>query len=149
MKVTNNNTSNFYSYNTKNTIDNKFSNSVKNENLIKTNKKVNRSLDFVGPNAPKAVEEAWKKALEETGVNDLGKNEEGMYTHITQMMIMKIMLVKGTGSSDVLGKSVSSAIEATKKALYMLNNQLESSGDSLEAKEREFYESFLKHLNQI
>lgn len=149
MKVTNNNTSNFYSYNTKNTIDNKFSNSVKNEDLIKTNKKVNRSLDFVGPNAPKAVEEAWEKALEETGVNDLGKNEEGMYTHITQMMIMKIMLVKGTGSSDVLGKSVSSAIEATKKALYMLNNQLEPSGDSLEAKERDFYESFLKHLNQI
>lgn len=153
MKIINNNISNYYSYNTKNTIDNKFSNSVKNEDLIKTNKKVNKSLDCVGANAPKAVQEAWEKALEETGVDDFGRNEEGMHTHITQMMIMQIMLVKGTGSSDVLGNSVSSAIKATKQALHMLNNQIEPSRDSgkinLEAKEREFYEAFLKHLNQI
>ena len=49
-----------------------------------------RAFDMVGPNAPQSVKDAWMKAAQEVNANGLGIRENGMMTHISQMMVQRL-----------------------------------------------------------
>ena len=153
MKIINNNILNYNNYNMKNIIDNKKSDNIlDNKNLDTAYKKIrNDTLNIFGPNAPKSVNDAWTKTLDEPGIYDLGCDENGE-DHITQMDILRVIIEEQTGSCDVLGNSVDSAIKTVKLALDMLNNPITASTDpqiiKRQEKEKEFYEKFLANLNQ-
>ena len=116
-----------------------------------------RALESIGSNAPENVKKAWMEAANEVGANGFGLLPNGMWSHISQFMIQSgIAWLKGeTGFNDVLGNSVESAILATKKALYDLDNPLEPNATrSIEVqqariKEREFYVAFLDKLQNL
>lgn len=154
MKIMNSNIINYHSYNTENIVDNeKSSKLVKNDDLDKIYKNIsNDTFKNIGPNAPKSVKDAWEKSLEETGIYNLGCDEDGQ-DHITQMDILRVILEEQTGSYDILGNSVDSAIEAINLLLNMLKNPITPSTDpqiiKRQEKEKEFYEAFLKNLSQI
>lgn len=154
MKIVNNNIFNYTNFNPEDIVGNKKSNDfTQNESLNKASyKKIqNDTLNIVGPNAPKSVKDAWTKTLDETGIYDLGCDENGE-DHITQMDILRVIIEEQTGSCDVLGNSVDSAIKTVKLALDMLNNPITASTDpqiiKRQEKEKEFYEKFLSNLNQ-
>jgi hypothetical protein len=154
MKIMNSNIINYHTYNTENIVDNKKSSElVKNDNLDKIYKKIsNDRFNNMGPNAPKSVKDAWEKSLEETGINDLGCDENGE-DHITQMDILRVIIEERTGGYDILGNSVDSAIESVNLALSMLKNPITLEMDpqkiKRQEKEQEFYETFLKNMKQI
>ncbi len=111
---------------------------------------------MVGPNAPQSVKDAWMKAAQEVNANGLGIRENGMMTHISQMMVQRLgKVLKGeTENTDILGNSVESAIRATKQALYDLEHPIAYTPKSIEVqqariKEREFYNAFLEKLEQL
>ncbi len=115
-----------------------------------------RAFDMVGPNAPQSVKDAWMKAAQEVNANGLGIRENGMMTHISQMMVQRLgKVLKGeTENPDILGNSVESAIRATKQALYDLEHPIAYTPKSIEVqqariKEREFYNAFLEKLEQL
>jgi len=115
-----------------------------------------RAFDMVGPNAPQSVKDAWMKAAQEVNANGLGIRENGMMTHISQMMVQRLgKVLKGeTENTDILGNSVESAIRATKQALYDLEHPIAYTPKSIEVqqariKEREFYNAFLEKLEQL
>jgi len=111
------------------------------------------AFDMVGPNAPQEVKDAWMEAAEKVNANGLGLSGNGMMSHISQMMVQRLtkMLKGETGNPDILGKTVESAIRATKKALYDLEHPLAYTPKSVEVeqariKEKEFYTAFLERL---
>ncbi len=115
-----------------------------------------KAFDMVGPNAPQSVKDAWMKAAQEVNANGLGIRENGMMTHISQMMVQRLgKVLKGeTENTDILGNSVESAIRATKQALYDLEHPIAYTPKSIEVqqariKEREFYNAFLEKLEQL
>lgn len=115
-----------------------------------------KAFDMVGPNAPQNVKDAWMGAAKEVNVNGLGIRGNGMMSHISQMMVQRLnkMLKGETGNFDILGNTVESAIQATKQALYNLDNPLAPAYRSIEAeqariKEREFYVAFLEKLEKL
>ncbi len=115
-----------------------------------------KAFDMVGPNAPQSVKDAWMKAAQEVNANGLGIRENGMMTHISQMMVQRLgKVLKGeTENPDILGNSVESAIRATKQALYDLEHPIAYTPKSIEVqqariKEREFYNAFLEKLEQL
>lgn len=115
-----------------------------------------RAFDMVGPNAPQSVKDAWMKAAQEVNANGLGIRENGMMTHISQMMVQRLnkMFQGEYGSPDILGNSVKSAIRATKQALYDLEHPIAYTPKSIEVqqsqiKERQFYHAFLEKLEQL
>lgn len=152
MKIMNNNIINYQSYGTEKIVDNKKSNKlVKNDDLDKIYKKIsNDTFKNIGPNSPKAVQDAWEKALEETDSYDLGRDENGV-GHITQMDILRVIIEERTGGYDILGNSVNSAMKAVNIALSMLKNPIAPETDpqkmKWKEKEKEFYEAFLRNLN--
>jgi CBS domain-containing protein len=154
MKIMNSNIINYHSYNTEKIVDNKKSSElVKNDNSDKIYKKISEdTFKNMGPNAPKAVKDAWEKTLEETGAYDLGRDENGV-GYITQMDILRAIKRAQNESYDILGNSVDSAVEAVNLALSMLKNPITPETDpqkiKRQEKEKEFYEAFLKNLNQI
>lgn len=113
-----------------------------------------KAFDIVGPNAPQCVKDAWIESARQVGANGLGISHTGMYSHISQMMVQRIVNDYNgkSNSSDILGNSVESAIQATKQALYNLDHPLEpNTKKSIEVqqalmKEREFYAAFLEKL---
>ena len=113
-----------------------------------------KAFDIVGPNAPLCVKDAWIESARQVGANGLGISHTGMYSHISQMMVQRIVNDYNgkSNSSDILGNSVESAIQATKQALYNLDHPLEpNTKKSIEVqqalmKEREFYAAFLEKL---
>lgn len=99
-------------------------------------------LDVLGPSAPDEVKDAWKRAEKESGVNGYGMNSEGKFTQITALFAMSIeKMVNGSGQ-DILGNTISSAVEAVRKALERLG--IPQSEE--EKKEQLFYEAFLRIL---
>lgn len=115
-----------------------------------------KAFDMVGPNAPQSVKDAWMKAAQEVNANGLGIRENGMMTHISQMMVQRLnkMFQGEYGSPDILGNSVKSAIRATKQALYDLEHPIAYTPKSIEVqqsqiKERQFYHAFLEKLEQL
>ena len=113
-----------------------------------------KAFDIVGSNAPQCVKDAWIESARQVGANGLGISHTGMYSHISQMMVQRIVNDYNgkSNSSDILGNSVESAIQATKQALYNLDHPLEpNTKKSIEVqqalmKEREFYAAFLEKL---
>lgn len=111
--------------------------------------------DF-GPNAPETVRKAWREAAEETGVDGMGRQPDGKLSHISQMMVMQVQNWhrQAPNYTDLLGNSVSSALEAANQALYNLANPLmPDSGYSAQTqaqrlKEQAFFERFIEKLNR-
>lgn len=115
-----------------------------------------KAFDMIGPNAPQGVKDAWMEAAKEVNANGLGIRGNGMMSHISQMMVQRLnkMLKGETENFDILGNTVESAIQATKKALYDLEHPLAPAYRSIEAeqariKEREFYVAFLEKLGKL
>ncbi len=115
-----------------------------------------KAFDMVGPNAPREVKDAWMDAAKEVNANGMGIRGNGMMSHISQMMVQRLnKQLKGeTENFDILGSTVESAIQATKKALYDLEHPLAPAYRSIEAeqariKEREFYTAFLERLEKL
>lgn len=114
-----------------------------------------KAFNSVGSKAPKEVKDAWMDAARETGVNGLGIGSNGMMSHISQLMVQRlkrIMMGDGADPNDILGNSISSAIRAIEQALYDLDHPLVPNNTrSIEvqrqrAKEKEFYQVFLRNL---
>ena len=115
-----------------------------------------KAFDMVGPHAPQDVKDAWMEAAKEVNANGAGIKKNGMMSHISQMMVQRCtkMLRGETDYSDILGSTVGSAIQATKQALYDLDNPIAPAYRSIEAqqariKEREFYVAFLEKLEKL
>ena len=115
-----------------------------------------KAFEMVGPHAPQEVKDAWMEAAKEVHANGLGIRENGMMTHISQMMVQRLnkMFQGEYGSPDILGNSVKSAIRATKQALYDLEHPIAYTPKSIEVqqsqiKERQFYHAFLEKLEQL
>ena len=115
-----------------------------------------KAFESVGANAPEEVKQAWMEAAKEVHANGLGIRENGMMTHISQMMVQRLnkMFQGEYGSPDILGNSVKSAIRATKQALYDLEHPIAYTPKSIEVqqsqiKERQFYHAFLEKLEQL
>lgn len=116
-------------------------NSHNNGAAKKTRKSFN-GLDILGSAAPSKVKEAWNKAENESGVNGMAMNSDGMLTQLTQLFVMSVENAHNGGGRDILGDSVYSAKEAVQKAL----NRLGIPKNSEEKKEKFFYEAFLRFL---
>ena len=116
-----------------------------------------KAFEYIAPNAPESVKQAWIEAAKEMGANGFGLLPNGMLSHISQLMVQSgIAWLKGeTNFNDVLGNSVASAISSAQKALYDLDNPLEPNATrSIEVqqarnKEREFYIAFLEKLENL
>ena len=115
-----------------------------------------KAFEMVGPNAPQEVKDAWMEAAKEVNANGMGIRGNGMMSHISQMMVQRLnKQLKGeTENFDILGSTVESAIQATKKALYDLEHPVVYTPRSIEVqqariKEGEFYRAFLKRLEQL
>lgn len=115
-----------------------------------------KAFDMVGPNAPQEVKDAWMDAAKEVNANGMGIRGNGMMSHISQMMVQRLnKQLKGeTENFDILGSTVESAIQATKKALYDLEHPIVYTPRSIEVqqariKEGEFYRAFLEKLEQL
>lgn len=115
-----------------------------------------KAFDMVGPNAPQDVKDAWMETAKEVNANGLGIRGNGMMSHISQMMVQRLnkMLKGETENFDILGNTVESAIQATKKALYDLEHPMAPAYRTIEAeqariKEREFYTAFLERLERL
>ena len=115
-----------------------------------------KAFEMVGSNAPQEVKDAWMDAAKEVNANGMGIRGNGMMSHISQMMVQRLnKQLKGeTENFDILGNTVESAIQATKKALYNLDHPLAPAYRTIEAeqariKEREFYVAFLEKLEKL
>jgi hypothetical protein len=116
-----------------------------------------KAFDYVAPNAPEKVKEAWMEAAKEMGTNGMGMAQNGMLTHISAMMVNRAEnWMNGIENhEDILGDSVESALESAKQALYDLDNPLEPvTKRSLAVqqeimKEREFYQAFISKLETL
>ena len=133
-----------------------FSDVVSEKVLAKKDNVDEKAFKEVAPNAPEEVKNAWIEAAKEVGANGLGIQKNGMLSHISQMMVQRLnKTLKGeTENFDILGNTVESAIQATKQALYNLDNPLAPSYRTIEAeqariKEREFYVAFLEKLEKL
>ena len=111
---------------------------------------------MVGRGAPQEVKDAWMEAAKEANANGMGIWGNGMMSHISQMMVQRLnRQLKGeTENLDILGNTVESAIQATKKALYDLEHPRVYTPRSIEVqqariKEGEFYRAFLEKLEQL
>ena len=115
-----------------------------------------KAFEMVGPNAPQEVKDAWMEAAKELNANGLGIRGNGMMSHISQMMVQRLnKQLKGeTENFDILGNTVESAIQATKKALHDLEHPVVYTPRSIEVqqariKEGEFYRAFLEKLEKL
>ncbi|MCI8530480.1 MAG: hypothetical protein HFH82_15285 [Lachnospiraceae bacterium] len=115
-----------------------------------------KAFEMIGPNAPREVKDAWMDAAKEVNANGMGIRSNGMMSHISQMMVQRLnkQLRGETENYDILGSTVESAIQATKKALYELEHPVIYTPRSVEVqqariKEGEFYRAFLDKLEQL
>ena len=103
-----------------------------NENIIPYMEEVDfdeKAFDMIGSNAPQDVKDAWMEAAKEVNANGLGIKENGMLSHISQMMVQRLnKQMKGeddVDNIDILENTTESAIQATKQALYDLDHPKE------------------------
>ena len=135
-----------------------FSDVVSEKVIAKKDDVDEKAFEQIAPNAPEEVKNAWIEAAKETGANGLGIKGNGMFSHISQMMVQRLnMMLKGEGNAeniDVLGSTTESAILATKQVLYNLEHPVVYTPKSIEVqqaciKEREFYITFLEKLENL
>ncbi len=107
----------------------------------------------IGKNASETVKKAWLDAADEIGMDGQGFSAAGTLDHIPQFMIQRfIRQYNGYDPDDVLGGSISSALQAAQDAIYSLEHPLEPgttrSSKVLAAREKEraFYERFIEKL---
>ena len=130
-----------------------FSDVVSEKVIAKKDDVDEKAFEQIAPNAPEKVKNAWIEAAKETGANGLGIKGNGMFSHISQMMVQRCnkMLKGETDNTDILGNTVESAIQATKQALYDLEHPKAYVPKSIEVqqaqlKEKAFYTAFLEKL---
>lgn len=123
------------------------------EEAIKKSDYNEKAFFSVGANAPESVKKAWLEAANETGANGLGMLQNGMLGHISQMTVHRFYAWHNNENcSDILGNTVESAIKATEKALYDLDNPLDPNEkksievQKLRMQERQFYTAFLDKI---
>ncbi|MBR1909869.1 MAG: hypothetical protein IJ821_04715 [Lachnospiraceae bacterium] len=107
----------------------------------------------IGKNASETVQKAWLDAADEIGMDGQGFSATGTLDHIPQFMIQRfIRQYNGYDPDDVLGGSISSALQAAQDAIYSLEHPLEpgmtrsSKVIAAREKERTFYERFIEKL---
>ena len=107
----------------------------------------------IGKNASETVKKAWLDAADEIGMDGQGFSATGTLDHIPQFMIQRfIRQYNGYDPDDVLGGSISSALQAAQDAIYSLEHPLEpgmtrsSKVIAAREKERTFYERFIEKL---
>lgn len=110
----------------------------------------NVGLNALGPNTPDEVRIAWDKAEQSIGVTGYGAESFGKLTYINSMVTLKVQDSISNQRNDFLGSTVASAIMATKKALFLLeNSNISSSQESQEYRqERAFYNAFINNLSK-
>lgn len=115
-----------------------------------------RSFAGIGSDAPESVKKAWIEAAEKAGVDGMGVSRNGKLSHLSKMMIQQCLRwQRGENSSNLLGNSVQSAINAAERALYELEHPSEpervpSPGKRQNiAKEKQFYIEFLNRLQVL
>lgn len=109
------------------------------------------AVDTMFDDTAKGVEEAWKKAQEESGLDATGVYEDGTLFFISEFMKQwQIRQNRGYDTIRVFGKSMESAMNYAKKALHALQNPTirETNMDYAvyKEKEEEFYERFIENL---
>ena len=107
----------------------------------------------IGKNASENVKKAWLDAADEIGMDGQGFSSTGTLDHIPQFMIQRfIRQYNGYDPDDVMGSTISSAIQAAQNAIYSLDHPLEpystrsSKVIAAREKERAFYERFIEKL---
>ena len=113
-----------------------------------------QSFDRIAPNAPQCVKRAWLDAADVAGIDGMGVSGSGKLSHISQLMVRSIE--KGnSGTYDLLGNSIQSAMRAAEEALYALEHPLDAGrGRTVEQienrrKEKVFYQEFIKRLQTV
>lgn len=96
------------------------------------------------------VEDAWKKAMEETGVDGFGFDKEGKLTHIPQIILARLTT---DSSQPVFGNTVESALRFAGQSLLKIERSLEENTDSdgvrsAKEDEKSFYEAFIENLRE-
>lgn len=124
------------------------------DNNDRTRSMREQAFRSIGKNAPESVKKAWLDAAEEIGIDGQGLTAAGTLDHIPQFMIQRfIRQYNGYDPDDVLGSSISTAIQAAQDAIYSLDHPLEPnstrSAEVIRAreKEKEFYQRFIAILN--
>lgn len=115
-----------------------------------------QAFDGIGAHAPECVKQAWLDAADKVGVDGMGISASGKLSHISQFMAQQATRqLRGEDSSNLLGSSVQSAIQAADKALYALEHP-RSEGHPKTAqqlqdkeKEKQFYREFIKRLRML
>lgn len=115
-----------------------------------------RALDMVGKNAPQEVQNAWREAAAETGVNGAGMLLDGKLSHVSQMMAIQAMLwYRGEWDPSqeygILGSTAESAIETAEQALARLETSSDAGNQNADVlqmrnQEKKFYQVFLDRL---
>lgn len=107
----------------------------------------------IGKNASENVKKAWLDAADEIGMDGQGFSSTGTLDHIPQFMIQRfIRQYNGYDPDDVMGSTISSAIQAAQNAIYSLDHPIEpystrsSKVIAAREKERAFYERFIEKL---
>ncbi|MBQ8665979.1 MAG: hypothetical protein IJ526_03855 [Lachnospiraceae bacterium] len=107
----------------------------------------------IGKNASENVKKAWLDAADEIGMDGQGFSSTGTLDHIPQFMIQRfIRQYNGYDPDDVMGSTISSAIQAAQNAIDSLDHPLEpystrsSKVIAAREKERAFYERFIEKL---
>ena len=141
----------------RNVSEKQFMDALAEKESIDKNDHAEKAFRSVAPNAPEKVKTAWMEAAAEVGIDGMGRKKNGMMGHISQMMVQRLTnQLKGKPNyNDILVNSVQSALQATKKLLFDLENPLEPiSQRSLEVqqqimKEKEFYQAFIDRLEKL
>lgn len=100
------------------------------------------------------VKEAWETAGKKVGADGSGFDESGKLTHIPHIMVDRL-LGRCSSTGSVLGSTVESAYAYAKHALEEIEWRLSQGGKPNEqaeyyaAKEREFYQEFMKQLESM
>ena len=110
----------------------------------KTKKIIYHMSDYYLKNVPDSVSNAWRKTLEETGVNPF---PEG-YTSTLQQISMEQDFLTG-GNDDIFGHTVESSIEAVEKILERIDGSIDSSRNMEYLNdEKTFYSTLLDEIRR-
>lgn len=112
-----------------------------------------QSFDRIAPNAPQRVKQAWLDAADMVGIDGMGVSGSGKLSHISQLMVRSIEKgYQNSGTYDLLGNSVQSAMRVAEEALYALEHpraaDLGRTAEQMEnrRKEKVFYQEFIRRL---
>lgn len=110
---------------------------------------INAGFNALGPNTTEQVKFAWDRAEQEVGVTGYGVEGYNKLTYINAMVTLKVQDFITNQRNDFLGSTVASAITATKKALFLLENSNLNNDPEAYRQERAFYNAFLNNLQKL